>query len=83
MFKKIAVLAALSIMTVTPTLAGSRPAKMASIDDSLANGTAKNTGKVKKLRVKREKLHKADKHSDNISVLIQAMLLAGITESTY
>ena len=41
MFKKFAVFAALLVLTVTPSLAGSCPAKMAVIDAALANGTAK------------------------------------------
>ena len=83
MFKKFAVLAALSVLTVTPALASSCLAKMAAIDATLANGTTKNADKVKKLRVKGGQLHKAGKHSDSIRFLVQAMLLAGISESSY
>ena len=48
MFKKCAVLEALSVLTVTPALASGCPAKMTAIDPALANGTAKNVDKVKK-----------------------------------
>ena len=54
MFKKFAVLAALSVLTVTPALASSCPAKMAAIDAALANGIAKNADKVKKTPCQRE-----------------------------
>ena len=48
MFKKFAVLEALSVLTITPALASSCPEKAAAIDAALANGTAKNADKVKK-----------------------------------
>ena len=54
MFKKFAVLAALSVLAVTPALASSCPAKMAAIDAVLANSTAKNADKVKKAPCQRE-----------------------------
>ena len=58
MFKKFAVLEALSVLTITPALASGCPAKMAVIDPALANGTAKNADKVKKLRAKGGQFHK-------------------------
>ena len=42
MFRKLAVLTALSVLIVAPALAGSCPAKMAAIDAALADGSAKN-----------------------------------------
>ena len=54
MFKKFAVLTALSVLTVTPVLASSCPAKMAFKDAALSNGTAKNADKVKKTPCQRE-----------------------------
>ena len=84
MFKKFAVLAALSVLAVTPALASSCPTKMAAIDAALANGTEKKMQtRLKKLRAKGGQLYKAGKHSDSIRFLVQAMLLAGISESSY
>ena len=56
---------------------------MAAIDAALANGTAKNADKVNNLRAKGGKLYKEGKHSGSIIFLVQAMLLAGISESSY
>ena len=79
MFRKLAVLAALSVLITASALAGSCPAKMATIDTALANGTAKNADKVRSLRAAGEQLHKTGKHSESEIVLVQAMKLAGIS----
>jgi len=83
MFRKLAVLTALSVLIVAPALAGSCPAKMAAIDAALADGSAKNIDKVRSLRAAGEQLHKTGKHSESVKVLVQAMLLAGVSESSY
>jgi len=80
MFRKLAVLAALSFLIVTSALAGSCPAKMAAIDAALANSTAKNADKVRSLRAAGEQLHMTGNHSDSVMVLVQAMKLAGIAK---
>ena len=76
-------LTALSVLIVAPALAGSCPAKMAAIDAALADGSAKNIDKVRSLRAAGEQLHKTGKHSESVKVLVQAMLLAGVSESSY
>ena len=84
MFKKLAVLTALSVLIVAPALAGSCPAKMAAIAAALTDGSAKiYIDKVRSLRAAGEQLHKTSKHSESVKVLFQAMLLAGVSESSY
>ena len=80
MFRKLAVLTVLSVLIVAPSLAGSCPAKMAAIDAALADGSARNTDKVRSLRAAGEQLHKTGKHSESVIVLVQAMKLAGLSK---
>ena len=75
--KKIIIAAAFVVLT-TPAIAGSCPGKIAMIDKALAQGNVPNAEQVKKLRDQGEKLHKEGGHGASVTVLSNAMKLAGL-----
>ena len=74
------IIAATFVMLATPAIAGSCPAKIAMIDKALAQGNVPNAEKVKELRDQGEKLHKEGGHGASVTVLSNAMKLAGLSK---